>query len=80
MQKIGMFEAKTHLPEIVRSVQNGQEFCLTNRNKEVAFIIPVELYYNKKNEAIFQQLNKLKKRAPLGSQEEIITLRDEGRK
>jgi len=80
MQKIGMFEAKTHLPEIIRAVQSGQEVCLTNRHKEVAFIIPVELYYHKKHEAVFNRLNKLKKRAPVGSVEEILDLRDEGRK
>jgi len=80
MQKIGMFEAKTHLPEIIRSVQQGQEVCLTNRNKEVAFIIPVELYYQKKQAAVMKQLNELKKRAPIGTAEEVIKMRDEGRK
>jgi prevent-host-death family protein len=80
METIGMFEAKTHLPEIIRKVQNGQEYCLTNRNKAVAFIIPVEQYYQHKNQDILAQFNELKKRAPLGNASEIINMRDEGRK
>ena len=76
MQKIGMYEAKTHLQEIIKNVQNGQEICLTNRNKEVAFIIPVELYYHKKHEAIMNQWRELKKRAPIGNVNEIISMRD----
>ncbi len=80
MERIGMFEAKTHLPEIIRSVQNGQEICLTNRNKAVAFIIPVEQYYQNKNKDIMAQFKALKKRAPLGAAQDIINMRDEGRK
>ncbi len=80
METIGMFEAKTHLPEIIRNVQNGQEFCLTNRNKAVAFIIPVEHYYQHKNQNIMAQFKALKKRAPIGNAKEIIDMRDAGRK
>lgn len=75
-----MFEAKTHLPEIIRTVQKGEEICLTNRNKEVAFIISAEKYYQRKNSEIYDQLAALKKRAPLGSPAQIIEMRDEGRK
>ncbi len=32
MQTIGMFEAKTHLPEVIRNVQKGETYMLTNRN------------------------------------------------
>ena len=80
MQTIGMFEAKTHLPEIIRDVQKGKIICLTNRNKAVAFIIPVEQHHKNKNESIFNKLAKLKKFSPIGDINEIISLRDEGRK
>ena len=80
MQKIGMFEAKTHLPEIIREVAKGQEICLTNRNKEVAFIIPVEKYYQQRRENVFKRLKKLKERVVLGTALEVIAMRDEGRK
>ena len=80
MQKVGMFEAKTHLPEIVERVQHGEVICLTKRNQEVAFIIPVKTYYQAKNKTLFDDLARLKKRAPLGTIQEILKMRDEGKK
>lgn len=80
MKKIGMFEAKTHLPEIIKLVQSGEDICLTNRQKEVAFLISVNHYYKDKSSSIFSKLKDLKKRAPLGTLEEIISAKDEGRK
>lgn len=80
MQTIGMFEAKTHLAEIIQRVEKGEVICLTKRNKEVAFIIPVSNFYINKNKDIFEELRTLKKRAPLGSAQEILDMRDEGRK
>ncbi len=41
MQKVGMFKTKTHLPELIRQVQKGQQTCLTNRSQEVAIIVPI---------------------------------------
>ena len=80
METVGMFNAKTHLPEIIRRVEKGEEICLTNRNKPVAMIVPMDQYYHKKNKDIFAQLSRLQKLAPIGSIEEIIEMRDEGRK
>jgi prevent-host-death family protein len=80
MQKIGMFEAKTHLPQIIHSVQQGQEICLTNRGKEVAYIISVDTYYHRKQADALQQLKDLKKRAPIGNITQVLAMRDEGRK
>ena len=80
MQRVGMFEAKTHLPDLIRQVRAGEEICLTNRDQEVAFIISVEQYYQRKNKNIFQEWASLKKSAPLGSVSDILSMRDEGRK
>lgn len=80
MLKIGMFDAKTHLPEIIRKVQAGEEICLTKHNEEVAFVIPVSKYYKNKNQALIQELINLKKKMPIGTNDEIISMRDEGRK
>ena len=80
METIGMFNAKTHLTELIKRVENGEEICLTNRHKPVAIIVPIDQYYYKKNKDILIQLYNLQQLAPIGSTEEIIKMRDEGRK
>ena len=80
MRTVGMFKTKTHLPELIKEVEGGEELCITNRGKEVAFIIPVNKYYNNKFNKITQQFLELKKRCPLGSAESISEMKCEGRK
>jgi prevent-host-death family protein len=62
-----MLQAKTHLIELIRQVQKGQEICLTNPNKEVAVIISVENYAREKKSALLKELQDLIKRTPLGT-------------
>jgi prevent-host-death family protein len=80
MQTIGMFEAKTHLPEVIRNVQKGETYMLTNRNHEVAIIMSVSEYYRGSKESSYKRLKDIFKENALGSSEEIMCMRDEGRK
>jgi len=41
-QTIGLFEAKTHLSEMVARVEAGDEIVITRHNKPVARIVPYE--------------------------------------
>lgn len=38
---IGIFEAKTHLSDILKKVQQGERFLITNRGEPVAELSPV---------------------------------------
>jgi prevent-host-death family protein len=40
-QTIGLFEAKTHLSELVARVEAGDEVVITRHNKPVAKIVPI---------------------------------------
>lgn len=40
--EIGSYEAKTILPELLRKVQQGQRFTITNRGEPVAELVPVD--------------------------------------
>ena len=40
-QTIGLFEAKTHLSELVARAEQGEEVIITRHNKPVAKIVPV---------------------------------------
>lgn len=39
--KIGSYEAKTRLPELLREVRRGKSFTITKRGEPVAELVPV---------------------------------------
>ena len=41
MKSIGLFEAKTHLSELVARAERGEEVVITRHNKPVAKLVPV---------------------------------------
>ena len=40
--KIGSYEAKTKLPELLRQVKTGKSFTITNRGEAIADLVPSE--------------------------------------
>ena len=38
--EVGAYEAKTHLPELLRKVRTGQRFTITQRGQAVADLVP----------------------------------------
>lgn len=54
-----MFDAKTHLSELVRNVQKGEVYTLTNRNQEVAILISVEEYQRTSTKSSYDSLRKI---------------------
>jgi prevent-host-death family protein len=41
MESIGLFEAKTHLSELVARAELGEEVIITRHNKPVAKLVPI---------------------------------------
>ncbi len=41
MESVGSFEAKTHLPQLLERVAQGEEFTITKHGKPVARLVPV---------------------------------------
>lgn len=41
-REIGIFEAKTHLSEILQEVENGARFIITKRGHAIAELRPIE--------------------------------------
>lgn len=39
-EKIGSYEAKTKLPELLRQVKSGKSFTITNRGEAIADLVP----------------------------------------
>lgn len=42
MKKMGTFKVKTHLSEILKEVENGEEILITRRGEPIALIIAYE--------------------------------------
>lgn len=41
MREVGSYEAKTHLPELLKAVEKGEEITITRRGRAVARLVPV---------------------------------------
>ncbi len=40
LEEVGSYDAKTKLPEILRRVEAGESFTITNRGKPIADLVP----------------------------------------
>lgn len=78
LEKIGSFDAKTKLPEILRRVATGESFTITNRGEPVADIVPSQSINRAKTQAVIDNIMAAKKHVV--SDQELVELRHEGRK
>jgi prevent-host-death family protein len=78
LQKIGAYDAKTKLPEILRRVEAGESFTMTNRGKPVADITPTRAANNLKAQTTIENILSAKKH--LISDDELLALKNRGQK
>jgi len=78
LEKIGSYDAKTKLPEILRRVESGEAFTITNRGKPIADLIPSRVNNHKKTEATIKNILKAKRHRI--SDRALDELRQKGRK
>jgi len=78
LEKIGSYDAKTKLPEILRRVESGEAFTITNRGKPIADLIPSRVNDHQKTEATIKNILKAKKHRI--SDRALDELRQKGRK
>ncbi len=77
-EEIGSYDAKTKLPEILRRVEAGESFTITNRGKPVADLVPSGANQQLKTRAAIDNLlGSLK--GTLGD-EDLKKLRESGRR
>ena len=76
--EIGSYDAKTKLPEILRRVESGEEFVITNRGKPIGDLTPSRASNQVK---IAAAINNLLRglNGPL-TNEELMQLKNSGRK
>lgn len=61
-EKIGSYDAKTKLPEILRRVAAGEAFTITNRGKAIADLIPSKSSGREKAKQAIENLLKMRKK------------------
>ncbi len=76
--EVGSYIAKTKLPEILRRVEEGESFTITNRGKPVAELIPSRSSDRLKTKSAIDNLLQLKKYKV--SDSALNELKSEGRK
>jgi prevent-host-death family protein len=77
LAKLG--EAKTKLPELLRQVQAGKRFTITNRGKAVADLVPSETATRKDPAAAIDKFLAFKKAHPMRARVDGKALIEEGR-
>ena len=55
-QTIGTYETKTHLAEILRQVQAGQAFIITQRRQAVAELLPTGTHTKRSAQAAAERM------------------------
>jgi len=79
MEKIGAYEAKTHLPRLLEQVKEGAEIIITRHGVPVAVLKPYEPEKQVDPRAVIDGLYELREKSTLGG----ISIRDlieEGRR
>jgi prevent-host-death family protein len=77
--EIGAYEAKTKLPELLRQVQAGKRFTITNRGKAIADLVPSEGQSAKDPATAIDQFLAFKKNNPVRATIDIKAAIEEGR-
>lgn len=78
LKEIGSYDAKTKLPEILRRVEAGESFTITNRGKPVADVVPSINNNRLKTQATIDNILAAKKH--IISDETLAELKSTGRK
>lgn len=78
LNEIGSYDAKTKLPEILRRVEAGESFTITNRGKAIAELIPSSSRSLQKTKLAIESILKAKK--VIVNDQELNQLKSEGRK
>ena len=79
MTTVSAYEAKTHLPRLIRAVERGEIVIITRHGKPVAQLGPIKDRREEVTEAI-EDIKRLRRQLPKVSVDEIIASIHEGHK
>ena len=77
-EEVGSYDAKTKLPELLRRVEAGESFTITNRGKPVADILPSRTRADERTQTAIDNILAAKKHVV--ADDDLAALREAGRK
>jgi prevent-host-death family protein len=80
MGAVGVFEAKTHLSDLIDRVEAGEEITITRRGKPVARLAPIVVEQKPDFDEIVRQMKEARKGVTLPEGMTIKDLINEGRR
>jgi len=80
MTFVGAYEAKTHLPELLRRVENGERITITRHGHPVAELVPPGIASGRDVREVIEDIKELRRGNVLGKGLTIRQLIDEGRR
>lgn len=78
LKEIGSYDAKTKLPEILRRVEAGESFTITNRGKAIADLIPSSTKTQQRTLLAIESILRIKKITV--NDKQLAELKEQGRK
>lgn len=66
MSEIGSFEAKTHLPQLLRRVEAGERFVITRHGRPLAELVPIRSWDAGKVQSAIDALKEFQRTHSLG--------------
>jgi prevent-host-death family protein len=80
MSTVSAYEAKTHLPRLIKAVEQGETIVITRHGRPVAKLVPFEERSQADVTAAIERLKALRRRMPKIPLEELLAARHEGHK
>ena len=80
MHYVGIFEAKNELSKLIQRVERGEDVTITRHGEEVAVITAAKKARAARGREALEQLRELFKEQPLGTFEELMAWKNEGRR
>jgi prevent-host-death family protein len=80
MTTVTAYEAKTHLPRLLRAVEQGETVIITRHGKPVAQLGPIRDQRRESVAEVMKRMEALRRRLPKVSLDEILAWRHEGHK
>jgi prevent-host-death family protein len=79
MKKVGVYEAKTHLPRLLDEVEHGGTVTITRHGKPVARLVPVETRRKMTHEEIVEAFRQIRE-SSVSDGSTVKELIEEGRR
>lgn len=80
MTTVSAYEAKTHLPRLIRAVEQGETVIITRHGRPVAKLAPIGDQRRENVAEVMKRMEALRRRLPKVSIDEILAWRHEGHK